>query len=69
MRLLSALEERNTWLESIVQAVLGKNMRQMRDEDELVVYDKFRDGLQALDNYIVKRHCRRCHCPATSPTR
>lgn len=50
MRLLSALEERNAWLESIVQAVLGKNMRHMRDEDELVVYDKLRDGLQALDN-------------------
>ncbi len=50
MRLMSALEERNAWLESIVQAVLGKNMRQMRDEDELVLYDKLRDGLQALDN-------------------
>lgn len=50
MRLMSALEERNAWLESIVQAVLGKNMRQMRDDDELVVYDKLRDGLQTLDN-------------------
>lgn len=50
MRLLSALEERNAWLESIVQAVLGKNMRHMRDEDELVVYDKLRESLQALDN-------------------
>ncbi len=50
LRLLSALEERNSWLESIVQAVVGKNMRQMRDEDELVVYDKLRDGLYALDN-------------------
>ena len=50
LRLLSALEERNSWLESIVQAVVGKNMRQMRDEDELVVYDKLRDGLHALDN-------------------
>lgn len=50
LRLLSALEERNAWLESIVQAVLGKNMRQMRDEDELIVYDKLREAIQALDN-------------------
>lgn len=50
MRLMSALEDRNAWLESIVQAVLGKNMRQMLDDDELIVYDKLREGLQALDN-------------------
>lgn len=50
LRLLSALEERNTWLESIVQAVVNKTARQMRDEDELIVYDKLRDAIQSLDN-------------------
>lgn len=49
-RLTSALEERSAWLESIVQTVLGKNMRQMRDEDEFIVYDKLSEAIQELDN-------------------
>jgi len=50
MRLSSPLEERIAWLESIVQAVIGKNIRNMKDEDELIVYEKLREAIQALDN-------------------
>ena len=50
MRLNSPLEERTAWLESIVQALLGKNIRNMRDEDEFIVYTKLQDAIQTLDN-------------------
>jgi len=50
MRLSSPLEERSNWLESVVQVVLGKNIRSMKDEDEAIVYDKLRDAIQELDN-------------------
>ncbi|MCP4368639.1 MAG: hypothetical protein GY797_11095 [Deltaproteobacteria bacterium] len=49
-RLLSPLEERQTWLSSVVQAVLKKNIAHMRDEDEEVVFDRLSQAIRELDN-------------------
>lgn len=50
MRLTSALDDRDAWLNSVVQVVLGRDIRSMRDEDEGVVHSKLRTALQELDN-------------------
>jgi hypothetical protein len=49
-RLTSAIDDREAWLNSVAQAVLKKPMQSMRDEDELILYDKFRAAIQELDN-------------------
>jgi hypothetical protein len=49
-RLLSELDDRKAWLNSIVQASLGKPLNVITDEDEITLYDKIKDLVFELDN-------------------
>lgn len=49
-RLDSQLDDKNAWLSSIAQAVIGKPLESIRDEEEIVLYDKFNTLIHELDN-------------------
>jgi len=49
LRLASELDDRKAWLSSIAQAVIGKTLENLRDEDEPLLYDKFKDLVLELD--------------------
>jgi tRNA(Glu) U13 pseudouridine synthase TruD len=50
IRLLSELNERNTWINSIVHALIGKSLEMLRDEEEELLFEKLSDIFQELDN-------------------
>jgi hypothetical protein len=49
-RLMSELDIRNAWINSICQAVLGKSLEIISDEEEKVLYENLRDTINELDN-------------------
>lgn len=49
LRLASELDDRKAWLSSIAQAVVGKTLENLRDEDEPLLYDKFKTLILELD--------------------
>ena len=49
-RLDSQLDDRNAWLSSIAQVVIGKSLDTIRDEDEIILYDKFKTLILDLDS-------------------
>ncbi|HMQ46370.1 MAG TPA: hypothetical protein PKA00_01770 [Saprospiraceae bacterium] len=49
MRLASELDDRNAWLSSIAQAVVGRTLENLRDEDEPLLFEKFKDTILELD--------------------
>jgi hypothetical protein len=49
-RINSELEDRNAWLNSIVQAVTGLTLEKFTDDSELVLYDKFKFAILELDS-------------------
>jgi hypothetical protein len=49
-RLDSQLEDKKAWLSSVAQAVIGKSLQAIRDEEELVLYDKFKSLILELDS-------------------
>lgn len=49
LRLASELDDRNAWLSSIAQAVVGKTLETLRDDDEPLLYDKFKNLVLELD--------------------
>ncbi len=49
-RLMSELDVRNAWINSICQAVIGKSLDTISDEEEKVLYENFRDMINELDN-------------------
>ena len=49
-RLDSQIDDRNAWLSSIAQAVIGKALDTIRDEDEVVLYDNFKSLIRDLDS-------------------
>lgn len=50
MRILSDLDDRKAWLSSVAQAVVGKTLDNFRDEDEVLLYDKFKTLVLELDS-------------------
>ncbi len=50
MRLDSPLDDRKAWLNSIVQAVCGKTLEAFSDEDEILLYEKFKSMILELDS-------------------
>jgi hypothetical protein len=46
----SELNDRKAWLSSIAQAVIGKSLETIRDEDEILLYDKFKILILELDS-------------------
>jgi hypothetical protein len=49
LRLSSELDDRKAWLSSITQAIVGKTLENLRDEDEPLLYDKFKRIVSELD--------------------
>ena len=48
-RLDSALDDKNAWLSSLAQSVLGKSLKTIQDDDEILLYDKFKSLIHELD--------------------
>lgn len=51
-RVYSKLEDRNSWLSSIVQACIGKPVNTISDDDEVIFCDKLKDIVHELDNLV-----------------
>ena len=49
-RLDSMLDDKQAWLNSIAQAVVGKPLESLKDEDEFALYDKFKTLISELDS-------------------
>ena len=49
-RLDSQLDDKNAWLNSISQSVVGKPLNNFKDEDEFALYDKFKTLISDLDS-------------------
>ncbi len=50
-RIVSPLNERASWLNSICQTCINKPLKVITDEDERVLYDKLKEYITALDNF------------------
>jgi hypothetical protein len=50
LRLCSDLDERQPWLNSIAQAIIGKRLDTFNDVDETVLYDRIKTAFSELDN-------------------
>jgi hypothetical protein len=50
-RIHSNIEDRDTWLSSLAHAVIGKQLEDINDQDELVLFNKFKTWVHELDNY------------------
>lgn len=48
-RLDSQLDDKKAWLNSLVHAVLGKSLETIRDEEEILLYEKFKTLTRELD--------------------
>jgi hypothetical protein len=49
-RLDSPLDDRKSWLNSIVQAITGKTLEMFYDEDEILLYERFKSMILELDS-------------------
>lgn len=49
-RIDSALDDRKAWLNSIAQAVVGRTLENFSDEDEVMLYEKFKALILELDS-------------------
>jgi len=49
-RIDSQIEDKKAWLSSLSQSLTGKSLEKFRDEDELLLYDKFTDMILSLDS-------------------
>ncbi len=49
-RLDSQIDDKKAWLNSIVQALIGKTLDNSTDEDEILIYDKFKSMILELDS-------------------
>ena len=49
-RLDSQLDDKKAWLSSIAQAVIGKPLQTIKDEEEILLYDKFKTLILELDS-------------------
>jgi hypothetical protein len=44
------LDDKKSWLSSIAQSVIGKPLETIKDEEEILLYDKFKSIIYELDN-------------------
>lgn len=49
-RLDSQIDDKKAWLNSLVQALVGRTLDKITDEDEILVYDKFKSMILELDS-------------------
>jgi hypothetical protein len=52
-RLDSELDDRKAWLSSIAQAVIGKSLESIKDDEEILLYERFKSIIRELDNLTV----------------
>ncbi|MEY4904464.1 MAG: hypothetical protein RLZZ292_2279, partial [Bacteroidota bacterium] len=50
LRLDSQIEDKDAWLNSLSQTLIGKGLNYIKDEEELVLYDKFKNMILELDS-------------------
>jgi len=50
-RLHSNIHDRDIWLSSLAHAIIGKQLEEINDQDELVLFNKFKTWVHELDNY------------------
>ena len=51
-RLNSPLADRKSWLNSIVHALLGKQLNEISDDEEIIIIDRLTTAFQELDNWL-----------------
>lgn len=51
-RLDSQIDDKNAWLNSISQSLIGISLDKITDEDEILLYDRFKDMILKLDSLI-----------------
>jgi hypothetical protein len=49
-RLDSQLDDKTAWLNSLTQALTGNTLEKLKDEDEIIIKDKFKEMILELDN-------------------
>ncbi len=49
-RIDSQIEDKKAWLSSLAQSLTGKSLEKFKDEDELILYDKFAEMILSLDS-------------------
>lgn len=49
-RIISPLDDRTSWLSSIIQSLIGKNLEQINDDEEEVIYEKLANIIKEFDN-------------------
>lgn len=49
-RIDSKIEDKKAWLSSLAQSLVGRSLEKFKDEDELMLYDKFTDMILSLDS-------------------
>ena len=49
-RINSGLDDRKSWLSSIVQGLIGKNLENINDDDEQILYDKLSNLIHEFDS-------------------
>lgn len=51
-RVSTKLDDRNSWLSSVAQALVGRSLETLKDDDEPVLFDKLKSILHELDNLL-----------------
>ena len=49
-RVDSQIEDKKAWLSSLAQSLVGRTLEKFKDEDELMLYDKFAEMILSLDS-------------------
>lgn len=49
-RVDSQIEDKKAWLSSLAQSLIGRTLEKFKDEDELILYDKFSEMILSLDS-------------------
>ncbi|MFH7012361.1 hypothetical protein ACHRV5_10840 [Flavobacterium sp. FlaQc-52] len=49
-RIDSQIEDKKAWLSSLAQSLIGRSLEKFKDEDELMLYDKFAEMILSLDS-------------------
>jgi len=51
-RVDSPLDDKQAWLNSLVQALIGKSADKIKDEEEMLIYDSFNEMILSLDSLV-----------------
>jgi len=49
-RIDTQIEDKKAWLSSLAQSLIGRTLEKFKDEDELMLYDKFSEMILSLDS-------------------